>query len=35
MVSDGNKRYFFKSLNIVNIHMPTYVIEYAEHKYHV
>ena len=35
MVLDGDKRYFLKSINIINIHMNSYVFMYAEQEYHV
>ena len=35
MIPDGDKRYFLKSINIINIHMNPYVFEYAKHEYHV
>ena len=35
MVPDGDKHYFLKSINIVNIHMNSYVFVYAEHGYYV
>ena len=35
MVPDGDKRFFLKSINIININIIPYVFEYAEHEYHV
>ena len=35
MLPDGDKLYFLKSINIINIHINPYVFEYAEYEYHV
>ena len=35
MVSDCDERYIFKDIKIINFHMNSYVLVYAEHEYYV
>ena len=35
MVPDGDKHYFLKFINIINIDMNPYVFGYDEHEYHI
>ena len=35
MVPDGDERYIFKDIKIINFHMNSYVLVYAEHEYYV
>ena len=35
MVPDGDERYIFKDIKIINFHMNSYVFVYDEHEYYV